>query len=85
MNLALLIPGFQAHDHDWCIPAFTNLAHEVAKTTELHVFALRYPGIKRSYTIGRVQVHAIGGGAFGPPRAMAAAIATTRTKKRAIG
>lgn len=64
MKLALVIPGFQADQADWCIPAFTNLAHELAKHVELHVFALRYPHRTANYTIGRVHVHALGGGAF---------------------
>ena len=64
MKLALVIPGYQADAHDWCIPAFTNLAHELAKSVELHVFTLRYPGVRRDYNIGSVNVHAIGGGAL---------------------
>jgi glycosyltransferase involved in cell wall biosynthesis len=63
VRIALVIPGYQADASDWCIPAFTNLAHELAKSVELHVFALRYPGVRRDYKIGDVNVHAIGGGA----------------------
>ena len=64
MRLAIVIPGFQANASDWCIPAFTNLARELAKSVDLHVFALRYPAVRRSYAIGRVHVHAVGGGAL---------------------
>lgn len=64
MKLALVIPGFQANEQDWCIPAFTNLARELAESCELHVFTLRYPSQKRRYRIGRVHIHAIGGGAM---------------------
>ena len=62
MKLALVIPGFQASDTDWCIPAFTNLAQELSRRNEVHVFALRYPYRRADYAIGDVQVHALGGG-----------------------
>ncbi len=65
MRLALVIPGFQSDAEDWCIPVFTNLARELAEQIELHVFALRYPHRREDYMIGRVHVHALGGGAFG--------------------
>jgi glycosyltransferase involved in cell wall biosynthesis len=68
VKLALVIPGFQAHERDWCIPAFTNLARELAGSVDLHVFTLRYPGVRREYNIGRVRVHAVGGGAVGGRR-----------------
>src|SRR5437762_12370432 len=74
MKLALVTPGFQADERDWCIPAFTNLAHELAKSVELHVFALRYPAKKRDYKIGQVHVHAIGGGAFAGQRIVGASL-----------
>ncbi|HEY0070044.1 MAG TPA: glycosyltransferase [Chloroflexia bacterium] len=62
MKLAVVIPGFQAGEHDWCIPAFTNLAQELSKRHEVHVYALRYPHRRASYSIGAVRVHALGGG-----------------------
>jgi glycosyltransferase involved in cell wall biosynthesis len=64
MKLAIVIPGFQSDEQDWCIPVFTNLAHRLALSTEVHVFALRYPGRRHRYAVGRVQVHATGGGAM---------------------
>ncbi len=64
LKLAIVIPGFQADDRDWCIPAFTNLAQELSKSTELHVFALLYPHRRDTYRIGDVTVHALGGGAL---------------------
>ncbi len=64
MRLAIVIPGFQANEEDWCIPAFTNLARELSKSVSVHVFALRYPHVRGSYRVGRVWVHALGGGAF---------------------
>jgi glycosyltransferase involved in cell wall biosynthesis len=62
VKLAIVIPGFQAGEHDWCIPAFTNLAQELSKRHEVHVYALRYPHRRANYTIGAVRVHALGGG-----------------------
>ncbi len=64
MKLAIVIPGFQSDEQDWCIPVFTNLAHRLALSTEVHVFALRYPGRRHRYAVGRVHVHATGGGAM---------------------
>ena len=62
MKLAIVIPGFQANQGDWCIPAFTNLARALSERNEVHVFALRYPHRRDDYNIGRVRVHALGGG-----------------------
>ncbi|MEA2574511.1 MAG: hypothetical protein QOH93_1809 [Chloroflexia bacterium] len=62
MKLAIVIPGFQADAADWCIPAFTNLAQQLSPRNEVHVFTLRYPHRWASYSVGRVQVHALGGG-----------------------
>src|SRR3954451_2953666 len=68
MKLAIVIPGYQANAYDWCIPAFTNLAHELARHDEVHVFALRYPARRARYKVGDVRVHAVGGGAFAGQR-----------------
>ncbi|MDQ5823351.1 MAG: glycosyltransferase [Chloroflexota bacterium] len=62
MKLALVIPGFQSSDTDWCIPAFTNLARALSTRNEVHVFALRYPHRRCDYSIGAVRIHALGGG-----------------------
>ncbi|HEX9988163.1 MAG TPA: glycosyltransferase family 4 protein [Chloroflexia bacterium] len=74
MKLAIVIPGFQADEHDWCIPAFTNLAREMAATVELHVFTLRYPHVRKRYHIGDVRVHALGGGALFGTRLLGASL-----------
>jgi glycosyltransferase involved in cell wall biosynthesis len=62
VKLAIIIPGFQAGESDWCIPAFTTLAQELSKRNEVHVFALRYPSQRAEYSIGTVRVHTSGGG-----------------------
>jgi glycosyltransferase involved in cell wall biosynthesis len=74
MKLAIVIPGFQADERDWCIPAFTNLARELAATVELHVFTLRYPHVRKRYRIGDVRVHALGGGALFGTRLLGASL-----------
>ncbi|MEP6775000.1 MAG: glycosyltransferase family 4 protein [Chloroflexota bacterium] len=64
MRLALVIPGFQSDENDWCIPAFTNLARTLADQVDLHVFALRYPQRRDYYSIGKIHVHSVGAGAI---------------------
>jgi glycosyltransferase involved in cell wall biosynthesis len=64
LKVALIIPGFQSDAEDWCIPVFTNLARELSKEVEMHVFALRYPARRDRYDIGNVHVHSLGGGAI---------------------
>ncbi|HET9495879.1 MAG TPA: glycosyltransferase family 4 protein [Chloroflexia bacterium] len=68
MKLAIVIPGFQSDERDWCIPVFTNLARCLSRQVELHVFALRYPQRRDYYRIGEVNVHSTGAGAFGDRR-----------------
>ncbi|MEO6458661.1 MAG: glycosyltransferase family 4 protein [Chloroflexia bacterium] len=68
MRIAVFIPGFQRDESDWCIPAFTNLARELAKEAQVDVFALRYPPTCLAYRIGAVRVHTIGAGTFGQAR-----------------
>jgi glycosyltransferase involved in cell wall biosynthesis len=63
MKLAIVIPGFQSSEEDWCIPAFANLARQLSGCVELHVFTLRYPHRRDDYRIGQAHVHSLGGGA----------------------
>ena len=64
MRIAIFIPGFQKDEFDWCIPAFTNLAAELTREAEVHVFSLRHPQVRAKYRVGAVHVHAVGGGAI---------------------
>ena len=64
MRIAIFIPGFQKDEFDWCIPAFTNLAAELSREAEVHVFTLRYPQVRAYYRVSGVHVHAVGGGAL---------------------
>jgi glycosyltransferase involved in cell wall biosynthesis len=68
VKLAIVIPGFQSSPADWCIPAFTNLARELSRHAEVHVFALRYPHRRDRYAIDDVQVHSFGGAPLGGKR-----------------
>ena len=61
MKIALIVPGFSADEHDWCIPALRNLAAELSRTDEIVVFALRYPHRAARYTAFRTRVIALGG------------------------
>ncbi|MDQ7029828.1 MAG: glycosyltransferase family 4 protein [Ardenticatenia bacterium] len=65
MNVALVTPGFSAHERDWCIPALLELARALAATCEVTVIALRYPPRRGAYAVGTIPVHALGGGTVG--------------------
>jgi glycosyltransferase involved in cell wall biosynthesis len=62
MKIALVTPGFSAHDRDTCIPALRDLVQRLSTTCEVHVFTLRFPYRRGQYTIAGGQVHALGGG-----------------------
>ncbi|MCZ7545184.1 MAG: glycosyltransferase family 4 protein [Anaerolineae bacterium] len=61
MKLGFVLPGFSASEADWCIPVFLNLVRALARDHEVHVFALRYPYERRTYTVYGATVHALGG------------------------
>jgi glycosyltransferase involved in cell wall biosynthesis len=63
LKIALVVPGFAADAADWCIPALTNLARELATRpgVELHIYALRYPHRQATYRLRGATVHAFGG------------------------
>jgi glycosyltransferase involved in cell wall biosynthesis len=85
VKLAIVIPGFQSSSEDWCIPAFTNLARELARHGEVHVFALRYPHRRDRYSVGDVRVHSFGGAPIGGRRyPVASALKLWREAEREI-
>lgn len=61
MKIAFVVPGFSADENDWCIPAHTDIARELARSHEVHVFAMRYPHRKDTYNIGNALVHSFNG------------------------
>ena len=61
MRIGLITPGFSANEADWCIPAFLNLVRILAQQHEVHVFSLRYPHVKETYTVYGATVHAFDG------------------------
>src|SRR3712207_6088469 len=64
MRVALVFPGFQSDESDWCIPAFTNLVRALAvrPDVEVVVFALRYPHRVDKYRVNGARVYSFGGG-----------------------
>lgn len=64
MNIGILIPGFGAHEEDWALPVYQNLARELAKTHHVHVIALRYPHTQQPYNYHNVAVYPLGYGAW---------------------
>ena len=62
MKVGLVVPGFSAHEADWCIPALQHLVRRLAARHEVHVVALRYPYQAATYGLFGAEVTAIGGG-----------------------
>lgn len=61
MKIAFVAPGFSADENDWCIPAHTDIARELARRNDVHVFAMRYPHRVDEYRIGGASVHSFNG------------------------
>ncbi len=67
LKLAWVVPGFQASEYDRCIPALTDLAHQVAERHDLTVVALQYPGREDCYKVGALKIYSF---KPGPPAAV---------------
>jgi glycosyltransferase involved in cell wall biosynthesis len=61
VKVALVVPGFSAHEQDWCIPALLDYTRALAKQAEVHVFTLRWPERGGAYRVYGAQVHALDG------------------------
>ncbi len=61
LRVGLITPGFSASEEDWCIPALLHLVRELARHNEVHVFTLRYPHCRDTYSVYGATVHAFGG------------------------
>jgi glycosyltransferase involved in cell wall biosynthesis len=62
VRVGLVVPGFSADPHDWCIPALRNLVAWLARADDVRVIALRYPYAARRYAVFGAEVTALGGG-----------------------
>lgn len=65
MKIGVVTPGFSAGDDDWCIPVQLNLVRRLSREVEVHVFTMRYPHHRRSYTVYDAVVHPQGGAETG--------------------
>ena len=62
MKVALLVPGFSAHERDFAIPALEDCVRRLAREAEVHIFSLRWPIRHDVYRLYGSTVHAMGGG-----------------------
>lgn len=62
MRVALVVPGFSAHEGDWAIPALEEFVRRLSAEADVTVFTLRWPQAPRQYRVYRATVHAFGGG-----------------------
>lgn len=69
MKIGIVLPGFSADEHDWCIPALYSFVRAQAQQNEIHVFALEYPFKRSQYDFFGARVHALGGAHRGKPYA----------------
>lgn len=70
MKIALLVPGFSAHEQDWCIPCLLDHVRTLARWAEVHVFTLRWPERGGTYPVFGATVHALNGRTGLGPRVM---------------
>jgi glycosyltransferase involved in cell wall biosynthesis len=85
MKIGLVVPGFSADEHDWCIPALLDYVRVLARRAEVHVFTLRYPHYRERYSVYGAEVHPFGAAearGFGTVRLWAAALATLAAEHR---
>ena len=61
MKIGLVVPGFSAHEQDWCIPALLDYVRALAAQAEVHVFTLRWPERGGTYPVYGATVHALAG------------------------
>lgn len=61
MKIALVVPGFSAHEGDWSIPASLDFVRELAGRAEVHVYTLRWPEHGERYHVFGATVLAMNG------------------------
>ena len=85
MRVGLIVPGFSAHERDWCIPALLDLVRTVAATpgVAIEVFPLRYPARRGEYDVYGARVHPQGGGTARRLRRIGIMVRADRAIRRA--
>ncbi|MGN6672993.1 MAG: glycosyltransferase [Thermomicrobiales bacterium] len=63
MKIGLVVPGFSAHESDWCIPALLDLVRWLTREDDVRVLTLRYPYQPGAYVVYGARVTALGGAA----------------------
>ncbi|MCC7361388.1 MAG: glycosyltransferase family 4 protein [Anaerolineales bacterium] len=71
MKIGLVVPGFSAHEQDWCIPALLDYVRALARLAEVHVFTLRWPERGGAYPVYGATVRALDGRKRLGPRVVA--------------
>ena len=61
MKIALLLPGFSAHERDWGIPVLLDYVRLLSQVHHVHVFTLRWPERRAHYRVFDADVTALGG------------------------
>jgi len=61
LKIGLIVPGFSAHERDWCIPALLDYVRVLAQSAEVHVFTMRWPERAGTYPVHGAVVHALNG------------------------
>jgi glycosyltransferase involved in cell wall biosynthesis len=61
VKVGLVVPGFSAHERDWCIPALLDYVRVLTQQAEVHVFTLRWPERAADYEVYGARVRALGG------------------------
>lgn len=83
MKIGIVVPGFSADEHDWCIPALVNFVRTLAAENEIHVFALEYPYRRDEYRVYSAVVHSMNGrhrGKWYAPRLWSNTLASIRAQ-----
>ncbi|MDH4053820.1 MAG: glycosyltransferase family 4 protein [Gammaproteobacteria bacterium] len=65
MRIAFITPGFSAAADDWCIPLLQDLAVQLRREHDLHVYTTCYPHATARYSVKGVPVQSFGTGTPG--------------------
>jgi glycosyltransferase involved in cell wall biosynthesis len=61
VKIALILPGFSAHEQDWCIPVLLDYVRALSREDEVHVITLRWPERRARYRVFGADVRALDG------------------------